>query len=134
MRGTTKWLATVTAAVALGGAVAAPASAQAEASTSTSACTLTMGNVGYSANMLYVSGWLSGGCTGQVAIDLQRSTSADGPWTTVDSGITYPLGPDAEGGTAWFDNLDGCGGFYYYRGVGTYGDLTGVSPRPQHPC
>lgn len=127
MRRTSAWLATAFATTALASAVAAPASAQA------TACTLTMGNVGYSANMLYVSGSLSGGCTGQVTIDLQRSTSATGPWTTIDSGVTYPLGPDAQGGTAWFDSLDGCGGFYY-RGVGTYGDLTEVSPRPQKPC
>lgn len=122
--------AAVVSMVAGGGAaaVAAPAAAPA-------ACTLTMGNVGYSAGMFYVSGWLSGDCRGQVTMDLQLSETASGPFTTVETTVTYPLNPDAQGGTAWFTdayNIYGCG--FYYRGVGTYGDLTGVSPRPQHPC
>jgi hypothetical protein len=62
-------------------AAAAPTSAAAD-------CTLTMGNVGYSANMLYVGGWLSGDCFGQVEVDLQQSSSDAGPLTTVESTVT----------------------------------------------
>ncbi|MDG4826938.1 hypothetical protein O7635_34265 [Asanoa sp. WMMD1127] len=98
-------------------------------------CALTMGNVGYSANMLYVSGWLSGDCRGQVGVDLQLASSAAGPFTTVESSVTYPLTPDAQGGTAWFtDAYQTYGCAFYFRGVGTYGDLTAVSPTPRRPC
>lgn len=125
-----KHLTLATALVA--GAVGVGGPASAAPAQSAAACSLTMGNVGYSANMLYVSARLSGDCYGQVAVDLQLSSSASGPWTTVDTTVTYPLDPAAQGGTAWFDNLQGCG--FYYRGVGTYGDLTEVSPNPRRPC
>jgi hypothetical protein len=110
-----------------GAAAAAPADDRAMASS----CTLTTGNVGYSANMLFVGAWLSGDCHGQVEVDLQMSSSASGPFTTVESTVTYPLNPDAQGGTAWFTDAYqayGCG--FDFRGAGTCGDLTAVSPKP----
>jgi hypothetical protein len=98
-------------------------------------CVLTTGNVSYSANMLYVGSWLSGDCHGQVSVDLQLSSSASGPFTTVESSMTYPTGPDAQGGTAWFtDSYQAYGCEFYYRAVGTYGALSAVSPSPRHPC
>jgi hypothetical protein len=109
-----------------GAAVAAPSAAS---------CTLTVGNVGYSAGMFYAGARLAGDCYGQVTVDLQLSSTAAGPFSTVETAVTYPLNPDAQGGTAWFQeayNVYGCG--FYYRAVGTYADLNGASPRAQHPC
>ena len=98
-------------------------------------CALTVGNVSYSANMLYVRGWLAGGCLGQIEVDLQLASSASGPFITVDSSATYPADENAHGGTAWFtDAYQRFGCEFYYRGVGTYGELTAVSPIPRHPC
>jgi hypothetical protein len=118
----------VIAGVAVGGGGAAAASPAA-------ACTLTVGNVGYSAGMFYAGARLAGDCYGQVTVDLELASTPTGPFTTVETAVTYPLNPDAQGGTAWFQeayNVYGCG--FYYRAVGTYAALTGASPQPHHPC
>ncbi|GAA4719707.1 hypothetical protein [Phytohabitans rumicis] len=118
----------VIAGMLMGGGAAA-------ASPSATSCALTVGNVGYSAGMFYAGGRLSGDCYGQVTVDLQLSSTAAGPFSTVETAVTYPLNPDAQGGTAWFleaYNTYGCG--FYYRAVGTYADLTATSPLAQRPC
>ena len=120
----------VNAAPVAGPANAAPVAGPANAAPAAD-CTLTMGNVYYSANMLYAGAWLSGDCHGSVWVELQTAPSASGPWTTVDSAGTYPTNPDAQGGTAWFDDNYGCG---WFRAQGTYGNLTAVSPRPNSRC
>jgi hypothetical protein len=122
----TAWAAAVLT-LATGALVASPAKA--------AACTLTVGNVGYSAGSFYAPARLAGGCTGQVTVDLQLSTSVVGPFETVETAVTYPTSPGAPGGTAWFTdayNAYGCG--FVYRAVGTYGGRTDVSDTPRQPC
>lgn len=119
------------AAVLGAAAVGAPAAA----APPVAACTLTVGNVGYSAGMFYAGARLAGDCYGQVTVDLQLAGTPAGPFTTVETTETYPLGSGAQGGTAWFTdayNIYGCG--FYYRAIGTYADLTGASPQAQRPC
>ncbi|MEJ3746187.1 hypothetical protein WEI85_23220 [Actinomycetes bacterium KLBMP 9797] len=125
-----RWAA-IAATAALGVAVMGTPAAAAPSA----ACTLTVGNVGYSAGMFYAGARLAGDCYGQVAVDLQLADTPAGPFTTVETTETYPLGSGAQGGTAWFTeayNSYGCG--FYYRAVGTYGGLTGTSPQAQEPC
>ena len=114
-------VAATTAAVA-GLTVAAPAQA------STSACDLvTAKSVGYSALMLYVAVGLEG-CSNsvtEVRVELQKGSSASGPFTTVAETYAY------SGGGAWFDEGTGCG---YYIGVAHWQDQTEATPTPAYYC
>jgi len=119
------------------GAVAAAAAAvaglavttPAQASTSgTQACDLvTAKSVGYSALMLYVAVGLEG-CSNsvtEVRVELQKGSSASGPFTTVAETYAY------SGGGAWFDEGTGCG---YYVGVAHWQDQTETTPTPAYYC
>jgi hypothetical protein len=114
-------VAATTAAVA-GLTVAAPAQA------STSACDLvTAKSVGYSALMLYVAVGLEG-CSNsvtEVRVELQKGSSASGPFTTVAETYAY------SGGGAWFDEGTGCG---YYIGVAHWQNQTETTPTPAYYC
>jgi hypothetical protein len=102
--------------------VATPAQA------STSACDLvTAKSVGYSASMLYVAVGLEG-CSNsvtEVRVELQKGSSASGPFTTVAETYAY------SGGGAWFDEGTGCG---YYVGVAHWQDQTETTPTPAYYC
>ncbi|MEV0794447.1 hypothetical protein [Kribbella sp. NPDC050459] len=113
------------AAAVAGLAVATPA----QASTSgTQACDLvTARSVGYSALMLYVAVGLEG-CSNsvtEVRVELQKGSSASGPFTTVAETYAY------SGGGAWFDEGTGCG---YYVGVAHWQDQTETTPTPAYYC
>jgi hypothetical protein len=115
--------ALTTAAVAAGLAVGTPAQAA-----TTQACDLTTANsVGYSALMLYVGVGLEG-CSNsvtEVRVELQKGSSASGPFTTVAETSAY------SGGAAWFDEGTGCG---YYIGVAHWQDQTETTPNPAYYC
>ena len=114
-------VATATAAAGL--VVGTPA-----AHASTTACDLvTAKSVGYSALMLYVAVGLEG-CSNsvtEVRVELQKGSSATGPFTTVAETYAY------SGGGAWFDEGTGCG---YYVGVAHWQDQTETTPTPAYYC
>ena len=106
----------------------APAQAASTGSTSTQACDLHVANsVGYSALMLYVAVSLDGCSTSvtEVRVELQKSPSTSGPFTTVAETYAY------SGGGAWFDEGTGCG---YYIGVAHWQDQIETTPNPAYYC
>jgi hypothetical protein len=98
------------------------------AQASTAACDLvTAKSVGYSALMLYVAVGLES-CSNsvtEVSVELQKGSSASGPFTTVAETYAY------SGGGAWFDEGFGCG---YYVGVAHWQDQTETTPTPAYYC
>ncbi|WP_132152702.1 hypothetical protein [Kribbella antiqua] len=115
--------AALTSTLALAGlTVGTPAQA------STQACDLvTAQSVGYSALMLYVGVGLEG-CSNsvtEVSVELQKGSSAAGPFTTVAENYAY------SGGAAWFDEGTGCG---YYVGVAHWQDQSETTPKPTYYC
>jgi hypothetical protein len=119
--------ALTTAAVAAGLAVGTPAATAASATGSQACDLVTANSVGYSALMLYVAVGLEG-CSNsvtEVRVELQKGSSASGPFTTVAETYAY------SGGGAWFDEGTGCG---YYIGVAHWQDQTETTPTPAYYC